>query len=81
MSDCISKVLQIKDENFPFEDDVDEIKVEGLTHLVFYGKLTYTSERCENCGQPNEKNSIIKNGFKKSDIKILKSQKHQRCYR
>ena len=50
---------------------MDEKKIKGVKHLIYYGKLTYTPSACENCGVIHQSSAdIVKNGTKESTIKL-----------
>ena len=67
----IGKTLGIKDQNIKLEDKITEKKIKGITHLIYYGKLTYTPSACENCGVIHHSSAdIVKNGTKESTIKL-----------
>lgn len=67
----LEKTFDIKDPNITFSDKVDEEKIKGTKHLVYYGKLTYTPKGCKNCGIVNYSHEdIVKNGTKVSNIKL-----------
>ena len=67
----IRKTLEIKDKNVHLDKRIDEEKINGSKHLIYYGKLTYTPSACENCGVIHESSAdIVKNGTKESTIKL-----------
>ena len=67
----IRKTLGIKDQNITLENKVNEKKIKGTIHLVYYGKLSYTPNGCRNCGIVNRSHAdIVKNGTKESTIKL-----------
>lgn len=68
----IRKTLGIKDKNIIFKKKVNEKKIKGQKHLVYYGKLTYTPKGCQNCGVVNHSHAdIVKNGTKESTITLI----------
>lgn len=67
----IRKTFEIKDQNIKIEKRMDEKKIKGVKHLIYYGKLTYTPSACENCGVIHQSSAdIVKNGTKESTIKL-----------
>lgn len=46
----IRKTLRIKDQNIHLKEKVNEKKIKGTNHIIYYGKLTYTLSACESCG-------------------------------
>ncbi|MDK7927300.1 MAG: ISL3 family transposase [Staphylococcus simulans] len=74
MSNCIAKVIDYKGENIVFEEEPDVIYINLVRTLIFKGTLTYTPDCCENCGAVNQNNLIVKNGKRKTMIKLLKTQ-------
>ncbi len=71
ISNFTSNLLNLKDENITFEDNILEVKKKKILYKVIRGFLTYTPEVCPICGCLNINHSIIKNGSKTSDIKLL----------
>lgn len=72
--------LDLKDKNITFpENCTEETKIRGRKAKVFHGILSYTPERCVNCGMENQAYSIIKNGSKVSRL-TLNSNTHQPTY-
>ena len=71
MTNFTSNLLNLKDENITFEDNILEIKKKNILYKVIQGSLTYNPEVCPICGCVNINHSIIKNGSKTSDIKLL----------
>ena len=65
------KVLGIKDENISVSERIDSVVKKGIRHTVIFAKLSYDPDACPVCGTINENYSIIKNGTKTSNIKIL----------
>ena len=65
------KVLEIKDENISVSERIDSVVKKGIRHTVIFAKLSYNPDACPVCGTINENYSIIKNGTKTSNIKIL----------
>ena len=69
MSNFITNLLLIKDQNITMEDKLDLINVDGQVNVdgqdtfVFYGALSYEPECCTNCGCIKEGNNVVKNGF------------------
>lgn len=68
MNHFISKTLGIKDENITFKEIVDEKVIKGVKSLVYYATLSYTPNRCINCGFENKDYSIVKNGTGMSTV-------------
>lgn len=66
-----TKVLGIKDENISVSERIDSVVKKGIRHMVIFAKLSYNPDACLVCGTINENYSIIKNGTKISNIKIL----------
>ena len=72
INNCIVKSLNLKEENVKFKENfVEERKINGKRSLIYMGYLYNNYEYCPECGCINE-NTIIKNGTKKSLIKIPK---------
>ena len=72
INNCILKILNMKEENVKFEENfVEERKIKGKRCLVYIGYLFNKYDFCPECGCLNE-NTIIKNGSRKSLIKIPK---------
>lgn len=64
-------LLNIKDENIDIIKPIEEKRINGLTTIIAYGKLTYTPECCSKCGVVNESAlDVIKCGFKQTIIKV-----------
>ena len=63
MSNFITNLLLIKDQNITMEDKLDLINVDGQDTFVFHGTLSYKPKCCTNCGCIKEGNNIVKNGF------------------
>ena len=63
MSNFITNLLLIKDQNITMDDKLDLINVDGQDIFVFHGALSYEQKRCTNCGCKKEGNNIVKNGF------------------
>ncbi|UXR46787.1 transposase family protein [Staphylococcus simulans] len=74
MSNCIAKVIDYKGENIVFDEEPKVVYMNLVRTLIFKGTLTYTPDCCENCGAVNHNNLIIKNGKRKTMIKLLKTQ-------
>ncbi|UXV35630.1 transposase family protein [Staphylococcus sp. IVB6181] len=74
MTHCIAKTLDYKGKNITFSDDVQEVYFNLVRTLLFKGTLTYTPDCCENCGAVNENHRIVKNGKRKTMIKLMKIQ-------
>ena len=72
--------LDLKDKNITFpENCTEESKIRGRKAKVFHGILSYTPERCANCGVENQSYRIIKNGTKVSRL-TLNSHTHHPTY-
>lgn len=71
ISNFITNLLQLKDLNITFSDHFTKVKKKGILYNMISGVLTYTPTACSVCGSVNENFSIIKNGTKSSDIKLL----------
>ena len=54
MSNFITNLLLIKDQNITMEDKVDLINVDGQDTFVFHGTLSYNPKCCPNCGCKKE---------------------------
>ena len=66
------KLLTIKDENITFlEDYLEEVKLNGITSLVFKEILSNHPSHCEHCGTLFD-SKFKKHGFKTSRIVIPK---------
>lgn len=79
-SHCTRISLDLKDENITFPEKYCEEKVvRGKRSKVYYGQLSYTPERCVNCGMENQASSIVKWGFKVSRL-TLNSITHYPTY-
>lgn len=74
MSNCIAKVIDYKGKNIVFDEEPKVVYMNLVRTLIFKGTLTYTPDCCENCGAVNHNNLIIKNGKRKTMIKLLKTQ-------
>ena len=74
MYNCISKTLNIKDNNITFENNcLTEEYRENSKVLVYTGTLSpQTPKCCPKCGCINENYSIIKNGTKFTETKVPK---------
>ena len=48
MSNFITTLLLIKDQNITMEDKLDLMKVEGQETFVFHGTLSYEPKCCKN---------------------------------
>ncbi len=72
MTDCISKILGIKDKNIKFEDTLDEKVYKGMTCLFFYGELSYTPPRWALCGYKNKDYSIVKMARNNHALRLIK---------
>ena len=72
INNCILKTLNMEDKNIKFfENFVEERKIKGKRCLVYKGYLENNYDFCPECGCINE-NTIVKNGTRKSLIKIPK---------
>ena len=72
ISNSILKSLNMKDENIIFNEKfIENRKINGKRVLVYKGYLKNDYEYCPICGCIND-NSIVKNGTRKSLIKIPK---------
>ena len=72
INNCILKTLNMEDKNIKFfENFVEERKIKGKRSLVYKGYLENNYDFCPECGCINE-NTIVKNGTRKSLIKIPK---------
>ena len=63
-------VLQIKDKNVKWENNVDEVYFKKKKSLFFFGTYTYCPNACPNCGCVNRGFSIVKNGTRTSRITL-----------
>lgn len=71
LSDFITELLQLKDPNIEFYDDIKEIRKKDILYKLISARLSYSPECCPVCGVANEHSSMIKHGTKSSDIKLL----------
>ncbi len=72
ISNSILKSLNMEDKNVIFNENfVENRKIKGKKVLVYKGYLKNNYEYCPVCGCIND-NSILKNGTRKSLIKIPK---------
>ncbi|MCI3027756.1 ISL3 family transposase [Desemzia sp. C1] len=79
-SHSIRTSLNLKDLNIQFEKDFcKDTIIKGKTAKAYYAKLTYTPDRCPNCGMKKNGYSIIKHGYKESRI-TLNSTTHYPTY-
>ena len=58
MSNFITNLLLIKDQNITMDDKLDLINVDGQDTFVFHGTLSYNPKCCPNCGCKKEENNI-----------------------
>lgn len=70
-TNIITELIGIKDKNIKLFDKLTYVCKKGVRYKVLYGRLTYTPTVCPVCGCINENYSIIKNGSKTSNIKLL----------
>ena len=56
MSNFITNLLLIKDQNITMKDKLDLINVDGQDTFVFHGTLSYNPKCCPNCGCKKEEN-------------------------
>jgi transposase len=79
----IRNLLGITDTNITFPYPEDEIlsfqRSRNVNAKILHAKLSYSPLFCENCGQPNEGYSIVKNGGKVSNI-LLNKMAEQKTY-
>ncbi|EGF87699.1 hypothetical protein HMPREF0428_01371 [Gemella haemolysans M341] len=66
MSNFITNLLLIKDQNITMDDKLDLINVDGQDTFVFHGTLSYNPKCCTNCGCIKEGNNIVKNRIHRS---------------
>ena len=71
MSNFITNLLLIKDQNITMKDKLDLINIDGQDTFLFHGTLSYEPKCCTNCGCKKEGNNIVKNGFVYSFIVSL----------
>ncbi|MDO5028722.1 MAG: transposase family protein [Bacillota bacterium] len=65
-------ILNIKDDNIFFDDNCYKMdKYKGLDSHFIEATLSYDPEICPLCGKENISNSIVKNGFKPTKIRLL----------
>ncbi|EHJ07767.1 hypothetical protein [Staphylococcus simiae] len=74
MSNNIIKTLDYKGKYIIFEDDVEEVYMNLVRTLIYKGTLTYVPDACEHCGAVNEAYTIVKNGKRKTMVKLLSNQ-------
>lgn len=68
----ITNILNLKDENIIFKENFyKEEKINGITHKIFEGYLSYKPKYCPKCGVLFDER-FEKHGFITSDIKIPK---------
>ena len=65
-SKYLKTTLQITDENIKILDKTEEIEINRLKHLVYYGVLEASSNSCPYC----KNYKITNNGYRKVKIKI-----------
>ena len=65
-SKSLKITLQITDGNIKILDKTEEIEINGLKHLVYYGVLEASSNSCPYC----QECKIINNGFRKVKVKM-----------
>lgn len=70
ITNYILNLLGIKDNNIVFSNKQEQIKVKDVIYQKLFASLTYEPLCCQACGTINDK-SIIKYGFKTSNIKLL----------
>ena len=63
-------VLQIKDKNIKWENNVEETYFKKKKSLFFFATYTYCPDACPNCGCVNRNFSIVKNGTRTSRITL-----------
>ena len=63
-------VLQIKDKNIKWENNVEETYFKKKKSLFFFATYTYCPDACPNCGCVNCNFSIVKNGTRTSRITL-----------
>lgn len=68
--DFTANLLQLKDPNLTFFDMFSQITKKDTTYNIIFAMLSYSPDFCPHCGSAND-SSIIKYGFKSSDIKLL----------
>lgn len=69
MNNCITELLQIKDNNIILDPTFKKEKIKGQTHFIFKGVLSYKPTKCEWCNS----NKVVKNGFNEpTTINLLK---------
>ncbi|WP_054252338.1 ISL3 family transposase [Neofamilia massiliensis] len=68
----IRDILNIKDDNIIFSDNFYlKKKFRYVDSHFFFASLSYVPSFCPCCGAINSSNSIVKNGFKSSRIRLL----------
>ena len=65
-SKSLKTTLQISDENIKILDKTEEIVINGLKHLVYYGVLEASSNTCPRC----KKCKTTNNGYRKVKVKM-----------
>ena len=63
-------VLQIKDKNIKWEDNVEEVYFKKKQSLFFFATYTYCPDACPNYGWVKRDFSIVKNGTRASRITL-----------
>ena len=65
-SNCIAKLLGIKDTNLRFEDKIEDFKKNNITYKRLFATLSYIPSSCHKC----KSDKVIKNGSYVSIIKL-----------
>lgn len=72
MTNSIKNLLEIQDENIEIIGEIKEVKIKGQRAKIVEGKLRYQVEYCKCCGCKNKDYTIVKDGFRKTKVKLLK---------
>ena len=68
-SNYIVNLLNLKDNSLSFSKELITFKmIKNIKYTVIHASLSYTPKHCPHCHSKNSRNSIIKHGFKSSDI-------------
>ena len=70
-------VLQIKDKNVKWENNVEEVYFKKKKSLFFFATYTYCPDACPNCGCVNRDFSIVKTSIVDLNAFISKNVKNE----
>lgn len=74
-TDYITDLLDLKDKNITFTENISTKEIHGLTYKAVEGTLSYFPDFCSCCGTMND-NTIIKHGTKVSEVRLLSIAGH-----